>query len=392
MKYLITTLTFLAHVLVSGQDTTFFTSMKFDFNSSEVLTSELVKLDELVKELELEPLSYSIHLGGHTDFIGSDEFNNTLSEARVGSVLAVLRDRYPELNGASYTWSGEQLPLDAAETDQARALNRRVDITLDMWFPEEEVVYVPQDTTLYGARGTIIDIPECAFDVPMDKITFEVEEVLDTDDMLRTGTTTVDADGNCLSSGGMVFIRAYHNGQPIEMTGDCDVVIKIPTSDPDPAMNLYQSDIAAVSNSIDYEMSHAKWETDNEPIDVTTNPGYYTFPVRSTGGFNCDKLVPSISLPTFKNPFKHDGLVVKTKGLKGADVFLAFNEVNAAVEGDMYKRNEKKHVFERGCSDQTELAELLVAYDGDDLFDDQLIEVKYSNFRNLWIVKKKDWD
>ncbi|RZA20951.1 MAG: OmpA family protein [Lysobacteraceae bacterium] len=71
-----------------------------------------------------------VEVSGHTDSIGSDAANQTLSERRANAVSSyligqgVVRERF-EVVGM-----GERYPVASNDTDSGRALNRRVEIRL----------------------------------------------------------------------------------------------------------------------------------------------------------------------------------------------------------------------------------------------------------------------
>lgn len=72
-----------------------------------------------------------VEIGGHTDAVGADAFNQRLSEARAEAVRAYLIDRFgvaPErLAARGY---GEGQPIASNESRSGRALNRRVEFTV----------------------------------------------------------------------------------------------------------------------------------------------------------------------------------------------------------------------------------------------------------------------
>lgn len=400
MKKPIIILTLLAFMKLSyAQTEQFTTSVKFDFNESTITNTGQQQIAELLEHITDSVETYSLELSGHTDYIGSKQFNLELSELRSSSVVDQLVNLGIDTECITSYSLGENYPVDHAQTFDARTLNRRVDIRLTVHYKDEpEIVLTsePTDTTLFGPKGTLVKIPACAFNVPLNEISFVLEEVLNTDDMMATGTMTVDANGNCLSSGGMVFLRAYHNGKIIDMNGNCDITIQIPVENPDPEMNLYLTDTDS-NMDLGHVMSNSKWEDTNQPLDIETNPGYYTFSSSSMGGFNCDKLIgaPAALVAGIFDLFKHDGVVVKTKGLKGADAYLSYETTNSMVKGRQYKKNEKKHTFDYGCGTNSLLAELIVVKQDKgtevEVLDETMLEIKYSNFRNLYIVKKKDY-
>lgn len=67
---------------------------------------------------------------GHTDSTGSAAYNQTLSERRAESVAAVLRASGVNPARVRTVGAGENAPIASNLTEEGRALNRRVDITI----------------------------------------------------------------------------------------------------------------------------------------------------------------------------------------------------------------------------------------------------------------------
>jgi len=102
----------------------------FAFNSADltpIATDNLNKVAEALKSSELS--SYCFRIEGHTDSIGSDAYNQSLSERRAESVVQYLAGRLgiePErLLSVGY---GKSRPIDNNATDDGRQKNRRVQI------------------------------------------------------------------------------------------------------------------------------------------------------------------------------------------------------------------------------------------------------------------------
>jgi len=105
----------------------------FEFGSAVLVpraTADLATVAAQVREAGVTALD----IVGHTDTVGSDASNQTLSEQRAASVVAALQQQLP---GVTLTAQGRgETELIAAETTEdgqddlvARALNRRVTIT-----------------------------------------------------------------------------------------------------------------------------------------------------------------------------------------------------------------------------------------------------------------------
>jgi OOP family OmpA-OmpF porin len=121
----------LAPITSCGTTITLSDGVLFDFDRSEIRADATGVLDELAAAMtELDVPTAEI--GGHTDAIGSDGYNQELSERRAASVVAALVDRgvTASLSAVGY---GESAPVAANEIDgvdnpAGRQLNRRVEI------------------------------------------------------------------------------------------------------------------------------------------------------------------------------------------------------------------------------------------------------------------------
>ncbi|MGE0089214.1 MAG: OmpA family protein [Bacteroidales bacterium] len=87
------------------------------------------ELNKLVEFLNNNP-SIRIEISGHTDNVGSNEYNMNLSENRAKSVYNYLVDKNIDVKRLVYKGYGEQIPLDTNNTDEGRATNRRTEIKI----------------------------------------------------------------------------------------------------------------------------------------------------------------------------------------------------------------------------------------------------------------------
>jgi outer membrane protein OmpA-like peptidoglycan-associated protein len=109
----------------------------FDTNEPLPAPGQDTILDELAQELkQLSSLSSTSHvparvaLTGHSDDTGRGTFNLSLSLARSGAVLTLLKKRGVDPDLLALRGSGPLDPLDAGTSDVARASNRRVSFTV----------------------------------------------------------------------------------------------------------------------------------------------------------------------------------------------------------------------------------------------------------------------
>ncbi|HAV1376068.1 TPA: OmpA family protein [Vibrio parahaemolyticus] len=96
----------------------------FAFDKFKIREADATSLDAFIRDIQ--GLSGRITIVGHTDYKGSNEYNDALSLRRAQSVAAYLKQ---QLDPTFYDWEikhfGETQPLTLDTSDQARAENRR---------------------------------------------------------------------------------------------------------------------------------------------------------------------------------------------------------------------------------------------------------------------------
>ena len=105
--------------------------INFDFDKAEIRPDETTTMHQVAEILNTYPES-QVHISGHTDFIGSDEYNIRLSQRRVDSVLDFLTTR-ESVTGSRFFMPigyGELRPLDTNASEAGRFRNRRVDFLI----------------------------------------------------------------------------------------------------------------------------------------------------------------------------------------------------------------------------------------------------------------------
>jgi len=100
----------------------------FAFDSSKV-RPDSNKIDELVKALQEQP-NADIYIEGHTDNVGSEEYNKKLSLKRANAVVDELKKRGVAANRIHVEGFGYSKPIASNDTEEGRAHNRRVDVVL----------------------------------------------------------------------------------------------------------------------------------------------------------------------------------------------------------------------------------------------------------------------
>jgi OOP family OmpA-OmpF porin len=101
--------------------------VNFAFDSAEIDTSSAVVLDVVAETLNGCP-NVAVRVEGHTDSIGTDAYNQGLSQRRAESVRNYLIGRGVSASRLSAVGYGESQPVASNDTDEGRALNRRVEL------------------------------------------------------------------------------------------------------------------------------------------------------------------------------------------------------------------------------------------------------------------------
>lgn len=101
----------------------------FDFDKSDIKASEVPKLDAAVEATrKMERPKIVLKLDGHTDSMGTTEYNQGLGERRANAVKQYLQAKGVKATDIVVTSYGEVRPAATNDSDEGRALNRRVEI------------------------------------------------------------------------------------------------------------------------------------------------------------------------------------------------------------------------------------------------------------------------
>jgi flagellar motor protein MotB len=101
----------------------------FEVNSYDLQEQSKIELDALVKFME-ENKDVKILIGGHTDNVGSEAYNQALSENRAQSVYKYVVSKGIEATRLQYKGFGLNQPIATNETEAGKAKNRRTEITI----------------------------------------------------------------------------------------------------------------------------------------------------------------------------------------------------------------------------------------------------------------------
>lgn len=105
--------------------------VKFDFDKAQVKPESYTDIQNLAEFMNQYPQTTTV-VEGHTDAVGTDAYNQKLSERRAAAVRQVLVNQYGveagRVNSVGY---GESRPVADNATDAGRAINRRVEAEVE---------------------------------------------------------------------------------------------------------------------------------------------------------------------------------------------------------------------------------------------------------------------
>ena len=110
----------------SGKSTNLY--LYFDFGAAIINEVFYTGLDEIASFLESDE-SITIEIGGHTDNVGSETYNQQLSERRAKAVALYLIERGIDKSRVIAKGYGESMPIASNDDEkEGRELNRRVEV------------------------------------------------------------------------------------------------------------------------------------------------------------------------------------------------------------------------------------------------------------------------
>lgn len=110
------------------KDKTAFYQVRFAFDSFALSDTSLRVMEEVYRVLQNTPKAV-VEVVGHTDFMGSDAYNDQLSQRRAATVASYLLKRGISVRVITF-YKGERIPVGPNETDSGRAMNRRTEIVI----------------------------------------------------------------------------------------------------------------------------------------------------------------------------------------------------------------------------------------------------------------------
>ncbi len=102
----------------------------FDFDSTAIKPGFYTTMDKIANVLIRYGKTH-LTIVGHTDNVGTDQYNQTLSEHRAQAVNDYLRNKGVLVQRLEFLGRGETAPRVANAAEEGRRLNRRVEIVVE---------------------------------------------------------------------------------------------------------------------------------------------------------------------------------------------------------------------------------------------------------------------
>ncbi|EJM48372.1 OmpA family protein [Pseudomonas sp. GM48] len=117
--------------VVVKEETIVIRDVHFQFDKATLTSSDKLVLDKIATRLKAEAPTAQLTVTGHTDSVGSDTYNQKLSDKRAHSVVEYLIEQgVPRSNFVSVVGAGESQPVADNKTADGRAQNRRTEIKI----------------------------------------------------------------------------------------------------------------------------------------------------------------------------------------------------------------------------------------------------------------------
>ncbi len=111
--------------------------VNFDFDRSEVKPQYDAEIAEFAEFMQTYGNTNAV-IEGHTDSVGTEEYNQGLSERRANAVRNELVNEHNIPAGrVSTVGYGESRPVDTNSTDAGRANNRRIEAVISVEIEEQ---------------------------------------------------------------------------------------------------------------------------------------------------------------------------------------------------------------------------------------------------------------
>lgn len=103
-------------------------NINFEFGKSTIMPSSYPYLNSLAEMIKRTGMKVKVM--GHTDNVGTPEFNMKLSKERTMTVVRYLQNHGVNSSNITYQWYGLTKPMTTNDTEEGRKQNRRVEFEI----------------------------------------------------------------------------------------------------------------------------------------------------------------------------------------------------------------------------------------------------------------------
>lgn len=245
---------------LSAQTTTAVYAVHFNSDEYQLDEKDKAILEGLVRVLT-GPDYAELNLTAHTDFVADATYNQKLSEQRCASVKSFLIGKGVSSKRITEQSFGELKPKVNSKTEQAKALNRRVECELQVFKAgkiqeflllidghqkQEFKVNPNKPIQIRGKNGLQLHLPANAFvdenNVPIksQEVSIEIEELFGPREAFTHQLSTV-SEGKLLESGGMFSVKASLKGKPLKLKEEATMEVKFPSKNLKEGMQVFTS-------------------------------------------------------------------------------------------------------------------------------------------------------
>ena len=212
----------------------------------------------LIQELKSSNES-DIQIVGHTDQMGSLDYNLQLSERRAESVRQFIVGTGYSSTDIKIDFRGESDLLIDAQDQLSMQQNRRVSVIANTYHytsvsdfvalletnqPDKIIVDQRLEKEVNLSKGTSVKLPPYAFcnmdgsPLSGDKVEMKFKEAFDFTQMVDERLFTETAS-DLLETGGMIYIEATQNGKPLKLQEGKEIELLFPEQESKPGMELF---------------------------------------------------------------------------------------------------------------------------------------------------------
>jgi outer membrane protein OmpA-like peptidoglycan-associated protein len=114
---------------VAANTTINLNNLFFDFDKAVLRPESFPELDRIVTLMTEKP-TMQIEVSGHTDNVGTDQYNMSLSQRRANAVVTYLNQKNMDMGRMTVQFFGESSPVESNDTAAGRKRNRRVEFKI----------------------------------------------------------------------------------------------------------------------------------------------------------------------------------------------------------------------------------------------------------------------